>query len=100
MLWGEFFADGTYKPIRRIMDLLAYAEEAKFTQACLSAGKRPESRADWKKFMYGAYHSVALQSLLRNSERFPLVKKYCMWALENGGLPDSTYRLFGGAQAQ
>lgn len=95
MLWGEFFADGTYRPVRRIMDLLSYVEEAKFTHKSIAENKKPEKKEDWKKLMLGAYHTVALQSLLANAQRFPLVKKYCLWAIENRNLPDSTYQLLG-----
>lgn len=95
ILWGEFFADGTYRPVRRIMDLLMYVEEAKFTRKSLDENKKPEKKEDWKKFMLGAYHTVALKSLLQNAGRFPLVKKYCLWAIENKNLPESTYRLLG-----
>lgn len=95
MLWGEFFADGTYKPIRRIMDLLAYTEEGNFTVRSIMEKRKPQNSEEWKKMMLGAYHSAALNSILKNAERFELVRKYCQWALENKDIPESTFKLLG-----
>lgn len=96
MLTGEFLADGTFRPIRRIMDLLSYVDEAKFAQKMMSERKKPADRDEMKKMMLGLYHIVALKSLLTGAERFPLLKKYCQWAIENKALPNSTYELLGG----
>ncbi len=95
MLLGEFLADGTYKPVRRIMDLLSFAEEGNYAINMLSQKKRPSNQAEWRKMMLGVYHNVAVRSLLDNSERFELFRKYCKWALENKDIPESTYKLFG-----
>ena len=95
LLWGEFFADGTYKPLRRIMDLLAYTEEGNFAVRSITEKRRPQSQAEWEKLMLGAYHNVALNSILDNAGRFELVKKYCQWALQNKDIPESTFKLLG-----
>ena len=96
MLMGEFLADGTFKPVRRIMDLLSYVDEAKFAQKMMSERKKPADKDEMKKMMLGLYHIVALKSLMTGAERFPLLKKYCQWAIENKALPNSTYELLGG----
>lgn len=93
LLWGEFFADGTYKPIRRILDLLAYTEEGNFTVRSLMEKRRPQTREEWEKLMLGACHNAALNSILNNAGRFELVKKYCQWALQNKDIPESTFKL-------
>ena len=95
MLWGEFFADGTYKPIRRIMSLLAYSKEGAFAEEMLAARRKPATAAEWKKLMLGACHNAAKRSLLANAERFELVRKYCAWALENGDVPEAPRGLLG-----
>ena len=95
MLWGEFFADGTYKPLRRIMDLLAYTEEGNYTIRYIMEKRKPKDRDEFKKIMYGAYHNVALKTILKNAERYDLVRKYCQWALENKDIPESTFKLLG-----
>ncbi len=93
MLWGEFFADGTYKPIRRIMDLLSYTEEGNFAITSLTQKRKPTTRQEWKKMMMGMYHNAAMRSLLNNAERFELVRKYCLWALQNNDIPQSAHKL-------
>lgn len=95
LLWGEFFADGTYKPIRRIMDLLAYTEEGNFTLRMLTEKRRPKNREEWEKMMMGAYHSAALNSILDYASQFELIRNYCRWAIQNKDIPESSFKLLG-----
>ncbi len=95
MLLGEFLADGTYKPIRRIMNLLSFVEEGNFAFTMLTEKRKPANREEWKKMMMGVYHNAAIHTILNNAERFELVRKYCKWALENKDIPESTHKLFG-----
>ncbi len=87
LLWGEFFADGTYRPIRRIIDLLSLTEEANFADSMAEQKKRPSNPEEKRKFMLGILHKAALMTLAKNSYEIALVRKYCMWAMENKDIP-------------
>ena len=84
---GEFFADGTYRPIRRIIDLLSLTEEANFADSMAEQKKRPSNPEEKRKFMLGILHKAALMTLAKNSYEIALVRKYCMWAMENKDIP-------------
>ena len=86
MLWGEFYATGAYKPLRRIMNPLMNAKEAQFMLGVKASKKRPE-RKDFNKFTMGAIHVIALKSILQNAAACDLADQYCVWAIENGDLP-------------
>ncbi len=90
MLWGEFYSDGTYKPIRRIMDLLSRNEEAVFSDNLKAARKRPENQEEWKKFMLGLLNRAALMTIAQHCYEMPLVEQYCVWALKNNDVPSSS----------
>jgi hypothetical protein len=92
MLWGEFFADGTYKPVRRIMDLLANSAETPFAEEMLAKRIRPKTKLEWSRFMLGMLSKVALITLSENASRIPLVEKYCLWAIQNRDLPEVSYK--------
>ncbi len=87
MLWGEFYADGTYRPVRRVIDALSLTEEAKFIDNYGKNKKRPASIEEKRKFMLGILYKAALISLAKRSEENALIKKYCIWAMENNDFP-------------
>lgn len=91
-LWGEFFARGTYKPLRRIMDLFKYSGEASYAESMLEKNKKPESPEDWRKFMLGMLNKAAMVTFAQNAYRIPLVENYCMWAIQNNDLPKISYK--------
>ena len=93
MLWGEFFANGTYRPVRRIIDLLANSDEAAFAQDMINKRRKPATRREWSRFMIGVLHRAALRTLIETASRVPLVEKYCYWAMDNRDLPESTYKV-------
>lgn len=87
MLFGEFMADGTYAPIRRVMDLLSYASEAEFAEKAIAEKKKPEAPSDREKFMLGILNRTAIYSLLRRAHQDPLIADYCIWAILNNDVP-------------
>lgn len=93
MLWGDFFATGAYKPVRRIMNLMINADEADFAMKLKNANLRPQNDAEWNKYNVGLLHVAALRSLLRNAEMFDIVDQYCVWAVENGDLPEKSAKV-------
>ena len=93
MLWGDFFATGAYKPVRRIMNLMVNADEADFAMKLKNANLRPQNDAEWNKYNVGLLHVAALRSLLRNAEMFDIVDQYCVWAVENGDLPEKSAKV-------
>lgn len=90
MLWGEFYANGTYKPFRRILDILALTEEATFSDVMIAKKKRPESEQEWRKLMLGIASRAALSTIASNSGKIELVKKYAQWAIQNGDVPEKS----------
>ncbi len=93
MLWGDFFATGAYKPVRRIMNLMINADEADFAMKLKNAKLRPQNDTEWNKYNVGLLHVAALRSLLRNAEMFDIVDQYCVWAVENGDLPEKSAKV-------
>ena len=64
MLWGEFFANGTYKPIRRILNILSHAQEAAFAD-----GLSEKSRS-WNSTALGRSGTATFRrSLMKCSAR-------------------------------
>lgn len=93
MLWGEFFANGTYKPIRRIIDILSLAEQAAFADSLAAEKALPKNREDWDKYMLGKLYKATLKTLALNAHRYPLVEQYCVWAIERGDVPKVSFEV-------
>ena len=91
MLWGEVYATGAYKPLRRIMNPLMNAKEAQFMMGVKASKKRP-ARRDFNKFTMGAIHVIALKSILQNAADCDLADQYCVWAIENRDLPEASLK--------
>lgn len=93
MLWGEFFANGTYKPIRRILNILSHAQEAAFADGLSEKSRAPKTQAEWDKYMLGRLYKAALKTVAINASKYPLVEQYCAWALRHGDIPEVSYEV-------
>ena len=87
LLLGEFYANGTYRPVRRMMNLLANEKQHKKAEEMIAKKQRPKTKAQWNEFTMGILHKVAVKSLIHNSNISPLFDQYCVWAIENNDLP-------------
>ena len=87
MLWGELFANGTYRPIRRILNILSHAKDAAFADELAEKRQAPKTREEWDKYMFGRLYKAALKTVAINASRYPLVEQYCAWALQHGDIP-------------
>lgn len=93
MLWGEFFANGTYRPIRRILNILSHAKDAAFADGLAEKRQAPKTREEWDKYMFGRLYKAALKTVAINASRYPLVEQYCAWALHHGDIPKVSYEV-------
>lgn len=90
MLWGEFFAEGNYAPIRRIMDALSLNSELAEMERIIAQNRKPATKKEWQNFMLGMLNKAALSTLAKNAFTFDLVRQYCEWAIENKDIPPSS----------
>lgn len=79
MLWGEFFANGTYRPIRRILNILSHAKDAAFADGLAEKRQAPKTREEWDRYMFGRLYKAALKTVAINASKYPLVEQYCAW---------------------
>ncbi len=93
MLWGEFFASGAYRPVRRIIDLFANPKEGEYAQEMLDKKLRPQTRKDWARFMIGVLHRAAIRTIIVAAQNIPIVEKYCYWAIDNKDLPEASQKI-------
>lgn len=93
MLWGEFFANGTYRPIRRILNILSHAKDAAFADGLAEKRQAPKSREEWDRYMFGRLYKAALKTVAINASKYPLVEQYCAWALQHGDIPKVSYEV-------
>ena len=93
MLWGEFYATGAYRPLRRIMNLLMNENESLYAQKLLKEKRRPKTDSEWNKFTMGVLHLLAVKSILRNAGESDLADQYCVWAYENKDLPEESMKV-------
>jgi hypothetical protein len=80
MLWGIFFASGSYRPVKKLIETLDYARyrpEANKFRMTPKSGK--EKTNDTKASIYRAL----VWSIESNVSQYPLVAEYCNWALQN-----------------
>lgn len=85
-LWGEFYATGSYKPLRRILELLENTEDGEFFDSFRGVQKRPATDAEFDRVVRGALQRAVYNTVENNAKRHPLVMNYCIWALNNGDL--------------
>lgn len=93
MLWGEFFANGTYTPIRRILNILSHAKDAAFADGLAEKRQAPKTREEWDRYMFGRLYKAALKTVAINASKYPLVEQYCAWALQHGDIPKVSYEV-------
>ena len=93
MLWGEFFANGTYRPIRRILNILSHAKDAAFADGLAEKRQAPKIREEWDRYMFGRLYKAALKTVAINASKYPLVEQYCAWALQHGDIPKVSYEV-------
>jgi hypothetical protein len=84
VLWGTFSANGSYKPILKLIQTLDYTKY----QGDLDKYKTSEKTADDRqKAINNAIYNALTWSIKSNCKQRPLVKEYCEWALLNENLP-------------
>ena len=93
MIWGEFFANGTYRPIRRILNILSHAKDAAFADGLAEKRQAPKTREEWDRYMFGRLYKAALKTVAINASKYPLVEQYCAWALQHGDIPKVSYEV-------
>ena len=93
MLWGEFFANGTYKPIKRILNILSHAHDAAFADKLAEKRQPPKDGSEWDKYMLGRLYKAALKTIAINASRYPLVEQYCAWAVTHREIPEVSYEV-------
>ena len=85
ILWGIFKGSGSYKPVKKIIDILSLSEY----KGCQTKYKTSEKTdEDRQKAIWDTIYQAAFSSLKKNSAQFPLVKDYCAYAYENEELPE------------
>lgn len=87
MLWAEFFATGTVRPIRHIVNSLALVEHAGTLERIQSGELDPNELEVYREGMLEAVFQAALWSLKSNCVQVPLVKQYCIGLLLSDELP-------------
>lgn len=87
LLWGEFFALGTYKPIRRIFDTVMFVDERNFAnQKLKNKDFNKDDSAEKKKLLKGFCALAADWSIGANMKN-PLFRNYFEWAFQNDMSP-------------
>lgn len=86
MLWAEFFATGTIKPIRQIAESLSLVKHVG-TLEKIKTGELDSKQPDvYREGMLEAVFQSALWSLKANCQEVPLVYRYCETILHSGEL--------------
>ncbi len=93
MLWGEFYANGTYKPLRRVMNLLINEKEAKIAQEMIAQKRRPKTEKEINQFTMGVLHILAVRTIIKSADACDRIDQYCVWAIENKDLPDESMQV-------
>jgi hypothetical protein len=89
-LWGEFFATGNYKPVRRLIDSLAYMKEASVADGFLKHKTPPRTPREKSDFQKGMIFKTGIWSIDSNCKQHELVAEYCLYALAHEDLaPDA-----------
>ena len=84
LLWGEFFALGTYKPARRVVDALTGKSDRGFAEDVLNGKVKVDPKDDevMRRLFQGLIPISAEWSILTNL-RNKLFLAYMSWALKN-----------------
>ncbi len=81
ILWAEFFASGTYEPIRRIVSALALEKYEEVLEKVKNNEIEMSEEVE-KQVMLGAVYGAAEWSLISNCVQFDLVYQYCQTIYE------------------
>ncbi len=81
LLWGEFFATGTYKPFRKILDFMQSEAQMDFARKVAKDASLIKSNADRENTVKGLMGIVAQNSVAKNL-RNDLVARYLAYAMQ------------------
>ncbi len=84
LLWGEFFATGTYKPFRKILDFLQDEHPIDFARKVAKDASLIKSKADKEKALRGLMGIVAQNSIAKNLHN-DLVVRYLAYTMQFDG---------------
>ncbi len=82
MLWAEFFAAGTVKPLKQMVRSLSLAEHLGTLDKIEAGELDAEDEAVYRRGILESVFQAALWSLRSNCTKVPLVKQYCIGILE------------------
>ena len=92
-LWGEFFATGNYKPLRRMCDAFLLLPYAQVAERVLKTGgdeiDDEKIEAYWKGKAFGTF----MRTALLYGANSPLARQYLGYVLENESLPPDSRTL-------
>lgn len=86
MLWGEFMANGSYKPIKKVVETLELAKYKGYLEKYKNSDKTED---DHQKAYYDAIYQAAKWSLNSNCSQHMLVKDYCNYIYKNETLSET-----------
>jgi hypothetical protein len=95
MLWAEYFATGTVKPVRHIVTALNLVENRGTLDKIQAGELDPENLATYRAGMLEAIFQSALESLRSNCKKSPLVFHYCVGILDSEELEKNTQACLG-----
>jgi hypothetical protein len=83
ILWSEFLATGTYRPIQKIVSALAL-QKYRGTLDKIKAGELDKNDPEVRKHAYlDATYGSAVWSLISNCKQMDLVFQYCIYIYQN-----------------
>lgn len=80
ILWGTFSANGSYKPILKLIQTLDYTKYQGDLDKYKTSAKTAEDR---QNAINNAIYDAVIWSITSNCKQQILVKEYCEWALQN-----------------
>lgn len=85
MLWGTFMANGSYKPILKLIQTLDYT---RFQGDLDKFKKSKQTEDDRQKAINNAIYNSLVWSLKSNCKQHELVLSYCKWAYQYENLSE------------
>ena len=82
MLWGNFMASGSYKPVLKLIHSLDYAKYKKYENSLKKVDIDNMSEDEMNKLINYMSYNALVWALSSNCEQHPLVRQYCEWALQ------------------
>lgn len=92
MLWAEFFATGTVKPVRQIIGSLVLVEHLGTLEKIKAGELDPKELEVYRVGMLESVFQSALWSLKSNCRQCPLLFHYCVGILHSEDLEESVQR--------